>query len=341
MCTPLAMAPLPLNDVVERLNVANNSGNWREALKWEGRMEEVIARQADDSQASIAQTFASNHEKGLQATGSLEHARAFVRWQERRIALLGKLQRFRDQGEAMCGLGRILQLKSKEEAASMYQRARKVGEAHGFFSVECSACQGLGVLAMNGGCDEEGAQLLRNALAAAHLNETDDPGYEIDSLRSLTYALLRIRAIDEVEPLVARYREAAKTPSGFSFEEMDVLVKRGIIHEVMCICTPRLGAPPNCFSQCSTRETTRAPVELCARWQARGRPQEAATEVRVALDLLHQNQTAAQDMAAAYAEVLKQASKFLQCLDPEVGEEELIKAVADAQTKLNVGPFCG
>jgi len=247
---PAMGTPLPLNDVVERLNVAHNSGNWRGVLKWEGRMEEVFARQPDDSQASIAQTFASNHEDGLAATGRIEHARSFVKWQERRIALLGKLQLFRDQGEAMCVLGKILQLKSEEEATSMYQRARKVGEAHGFFSVECRACQGLGLLAIQKGCDEEGADLLRNALAAAHLNETDEPGYEVDSLRCLTDALLHTRAIDEVEPLVARYREAAKTPSGFSFDELNILVKSARIHEVMRICTPRLGAPPNCFPHC-------------------------------------------------------------------------------------------
>jgi len=63
--------------------------------------------------------------------------------------------------------------------------------------------------------------------------------------------------------------------------------------------------------------------------------------VRAALDLLRQNQTAAQNEAAVCAEVLKQTSFVLQCLDPEGGDEELIKAVAGAQTKLPFGPFCG
>ena len=46
-----------------------------------------------------------------------------------------------------------------------FQRARDVGAAHGFFSVECRSCLGLGQIAVNDGRAEEGLDLLRNALA--------------------------------------------------------------------------------------------------------------------------------------------------------------------------------
>ena len=108
-----------------------------------------------------------------------------------------------------------------------FQRARDVGAAHGFFSVESKACSGLGTghpqtpnpkfqtltpkpqtpnpkpqtlnlqpptpnpnpqtlnsptAAMRDGRHEEGVALMRNALAAARLNETDDPKFEVDAL---------------------------------------------------------------------------------------------------------------------------------------------------------------
>ena len=68
--------------------------------------------------------------------------------------------------------------------------------------------------------------------------------------------------------------------------------------------------------------------------QARGKPQEAEREVRALLDLLRENEAAAQSVAAACAHVLEHASSDLKALDPEVGEEELIKSVAVELAKL-------
>ena len=85
------------------------------------------------------------HGRGWNSSGSEEHALAFVGLQQRRIALLGKLQQFRDQGETMCEMASMLKfLNRKREASRYYQAARDVGAAHGFISVECFACQGLG-----------------------------------------------------------------------------------------------------------------------------------------------------------------------------------------------------
>jgi hypothetical protein len=85
--------------------------------------------------------------------------------------------------------------------------------------------------------------LLRNALVAAELNELDDPEYERDALKSLVDALLRTHAIDEVEPLVLRYREAAKALSekegaAFCFAEINSFFFSARLHEVLCLCTP-------------------------------------------------------------------------------------------------------
>ena len=69
--------------------------------------------------------------------------------------------------------------------------------------------------------------------------------------------------------------------------------------------------------------------------QARGKPQEAAREVRALLDLMRENEAGVQKFAAACARILAHASQILTILDPEVGEEELIQAVAAALARLS------
>jgi hypothetical protein len=56
--------------------------------------------------------------------------------------------------------------------------------------------------------------------------------------------------------------------------------------------------------------------------------------VRALLDLLRENETLVQEMAASCAAVLGRASQQLTILDPEVGKEELIHAVAAALARL-------
>ena len=55
------------------------------------------------------------------------------------------MELFRDQGEAIHGIGEcLLATGDREEAGACFQRARKIAEAHGFFHVEGRSCMGLG-----------------------------------------------------------------------------------------------------------------------------------------------------------------------------------------------------
>jgi hypothetical protein len=233
-----------MQDVAAKLDAAKATGDWRGVLKWEGRMEELMALRSDHFCSEILSVFSNAHRMGYRATHSEDHARSYVGLEERCIPLLGKLQRFRDQGEAMCNLSNMLRLLERiSEAATWYQRARDVGAAHGFFTLECKACIGLGTAAIVAGRHEEGLELLRNALVAAELNELDDPGYEVEALQSLVLVLFITSSIDEVEPLVMRYREAAKAKSekeGICFAEFNSLLCSARLHEVLGLCTPRL-----------------------------------------------------------------------------------------------------
>ena len=56
--------------------------------------------------------------------------------------------------------------------------------------------------------------------------------------------------------------------------------------------------------------------------------------MRALLDLMRENQTSVQKRAAGCAAVLELASHHLTILDPEVGEEEIIQAVAAALANL-------
>jgi len=222
-CAP----PVLVQDVAAKLDAAQTAGDWQGIVKWEGRMEELVARQSDDGCSWILKVFSKARQMGFLATGIKDHACSYVGLEERRIPLLGKLQRFRDQGEAMCSLSNMLRfLERNSEAATWSQRARDVGAAHGFFSLECNACIGLGRAASIAGRHEEGLELLRNALVAAELNELDDPAIELEALNVLIAGLFESNAIDEVEPLVLRYREAAKAYSG----------KEGLLHYAALYC---------------------------------------------------------------------------------------------------------
>jgi hypothetical protein len=201
--------------------------------------------------AVLASTFSGGHSAAWDATGSTDHALAVVRLQDRRIELMGNMERFRDQGETMCGAAECLfDAGKRQEAAGYFQRARDVGAAHGFFSVECKACRGLGIRAIGEGRHEEGVDLLRNALAASSLRENENDNImELEVLAEFTDALFQTHAIDEVEPLVLRYREAAMAESQkigrVCYWELSSLYTSARLHEVLNASFP----PLPCFRQ--------------------------------------------------------------------------------------------
>ena len=190
-------------------------------------------------------------------TDVLAQRHAIIRIEKERVELLGKMQRFRDQGEA-CRIGdQLVILRDTQEAAVYYTRAEKVAEAHGFFSVLCKACIGLGNLAFLDKRDEDAVKLLRNALIASPLSEDDAEGFESElcALGWLINALLNNdpannpdeAALDELEQLVPRFQETAKAQTRKNGRlckwEFSSLVFGAQFHEVLCICTLRAGNP--------------------------------------------------------------------------------------------------
>ena len=89
-----------LDDAFERVTAASLRGDWREMLKWEGRMEEMIEDQPDVACNNILAAFSSAHGHAFNLSGSKDNALSVVRLETRNVEVLGKMQRFRDQGEA-------------------------------------------------------------------------------------------------------------------------------------------------------------------------------------------------------------------------------------------------
>jgi len=270
-------ACVTLEEAVERVNAAGVANEWREVLRWEGRMDEMMEGRADVIRDAILATFVQAHAVEFRRNCSTEHALAIAGLEARRVEVLGTMQRFRDQGEALCRIADNFDVAgNKKEAEVNFQRARKVAEAHGFFNLECRSCLGIGKLAMQEGRNEEGVELLRNALAAAPLCEHDVGTHEVNVLHAFTNALFVTRALDEVEPLVSRYREAAKAESqrrGFlCFDDANSLFTSARLHEVLCTCTPLRTVLPLHFAKADSvchrfqraRLKTHACVEPCA-----------------------------------------------------------------------------
>ena len=141
-----------------------------------------------------------------------------------------------------------------------------------------------------------------------------------------------------------RYREAAKAHSEnqgqLSWEELNSVYASARLHEVLCPCTPfgsRLALlcpcdPPLPIASITgfttSERSTPHSLNFLLSHQARGRPQETEREVRALLSLLRENKAAVQAILDECQDLMKDASLNLKVLDPEVGDEELIKFVA-------------
>ena len=85
-CSPL----VTVNDVCAKVNAANAAGDWRGVLKWEGRMEEMMAGQPNEVCLGTLSVFAAAHQSGFDATASDDHSRSLVGLEARMASLNGE-----------------------------------------------------------------------------------------------------------------------------------------------------------------------------------------------------------------------------------------------------------
>ena len=209
-------------------------------------MEELVAISAHSGNYFMCEfliaTFQKAHMK-LMVTDT-KHAMEVVTLGERRVELLGKLQRFRDQADEMYTIATtFLAVKSLSYAELYFQRARDVGAAHGFFSVEGKACTGLGEMKVRDGRHAEGVDLLRNAMVAFTLDDDEDG--ELNAMNYLIDALFKTEGLEEVGTLLPRLRAAAAASSrregSLCEAELACLLFSSRLHEVPSTC-PQSGS---------------------------------------------------------------------------------------------------
>jgi len=92
-------SPVSVDVVWTEVSAADLAGDWKRVLKWEGRMEDLLEHVLLEGHEFILDAFLSARVSARAATGSSEHALAVVNLGERRVDLLGRLHRFRDQGD--------------------------------------------------------------------------------------------------------------------------------------------------------------------------------------------------------------------------------------------------
>ena len=85
-------------------------------------MDELMEGQTDVACDAILERFLMAH-MHLVMAGDIDHVPDVLRLEKRRVVLLGKMQRFRDQGQAYCNIAQNLLTINDTEQAPRYLRS--------------------------------------------------------------------------------------------------------------------------------------------------------------------------------------------------------------------------
>ena len=145
---------LSLEDVADKVFAAFHSQDFPGVVEHEGRLEELLENQTDGFCQGLLCAFSQAHTVILLGGGDMlqsvdpcnvpkDRVMKIVIMMERRAEILGKMQRFRDQGEEMASMANmLLYVDQGKEAARILERVRVIGETHGFLSFVTRACSG-------------------------------------------------------------------------------------------------------------------------------------------------------------------------------------------------------
>jgi len=120
---------ISLTHVWDQVLAANAVQNWRGVLEWEGRMESLMDFQWEDKfREHILAVFIRANSKATAAEDRMETKLSALKLRQRRVEILGRMERYRDQGTEMCAVAtNFIMLSHQQEAASWWQRARALG----------------------------------------------------------------------------------------------------------------------------------------------------------------------------------------------------------------------
>ena len=204
---------------------AMNARDWPGVLRWESQLEELFTLSAA-SQPQLLNAFASAN----MAEGHFAKAASLF---EKSAELLGKLERFSSQGEAMCRAGEcFLRLNDAKGGEKWYQKAQKLGEKLGCLDVECRASFELGRLELHSrGHKEQAEELFRHALSVLDYVEGPKEPLERDIKQELVKVLMQTGRHEEAWPLIQCLRELAVRASCDPLDMVTALQLTMIFHE--------------------------------------------------------------------------------------------------------------
>jgi tetratricopeptide (TPR) repeat protein len=138
--------------------------DWPGVLRWEKDLEWM------NDHFNMKHAFAEAH------FAQRDYAKAACLY-ERCARDLEREQQFRDAAAALCVAGHCFYNQEDAQGGeTLFQRARDLGAQHGFYSTECTACLGLGRVALLQGRTQEAEHLFRVALSAVDFIE-DIPNF--------------------------------------------------------------------------------------------------------------------------------------------------------------------
>ena len=230
-----------LHDLLGQINTIELASNWRKVLPLQSTMEMLMLEGPIDisnrqKQVVLVLFIDSNH-KAYTETGHEVYRVSLIRLKENLVKLLGSMELFHEQGLYMTSLGGMFMAMKHYIVAQIYfQEVRDIGVAHGFFTMECKACLGLGRIAMKEGRSQEGLELLQNAVCASSLLlPTDNPReYEINAFYWLIDALFDSEDIDEAEKLMVRMAATVKQEEKdyIQINDMRVMIDKTRLYQI-------------------------------------------------------------------------------------------------------------
>jgi hypothetical protein len=195
-----------ISAIMKLVEEAERRRDWPEVLRWESRLEDLLVV-AEVFHPWLLHTFArANFAQGHFAKSSSLY--------QRRVQVLGNLERFSDAGKAMCDVGDCFhRLDDAEAAETWYLKAQNLGAQHGRFALECRASLGLAKMEwFLRRRSQEAEELFRHALTVVDFVEGDEvETFERDISLELAKMLMTTGREEEAGPLIQRLRELAGT----------------------------------------------------------------------------------------------------------------------------------
>jgi len=196
--------------LTRKLNSEEFISEWRKTLSLQGEMDELMvgAQFDSDSKQNLIHRFIDANHAAAAETRENVYLTSVIKMYDELMTCMEDIQHYHDKGTYLYRVGCIfLRLDNNEKAEQCFQSVRNLGEMHGFFTMECLGCVGLGRIFRLQGQKKMERMFYHNATVACDLLVScDNPShYKIEVLRYMIESLMETDLI-----LAGMYFDAMK-----------------------------------------------------------------------------------------------------------------------------------